>query len=219
MSIEIHPNPNQARDLERGSLENGEDMEQARTDHAETNSQVPDGHTALPPLTMADNNDTFATPSLSYRCHEKGRARKVSCYQRLSTCILQKIGKRRHRRMVPPMYRAHTPVELSSASVPSASVYDVLAQECMEQLYDDAPNGDFGSIGFLSFTRLHHLNLHYFEAELTREMMAITTNGTTDRKQILKVRRLLRHYSELQVWALLEGWKGSLAVVDLTIHR
>jgi hypothetical protein len=219
MSIEIRPNPNQAPDLERGSLENGEDMEQARTDHAETNSQVPVGHTALPPLTMADNNDTFATASLSYSCHEKGRARKVSCYQRLSTCILQKIGKRRHLRMVPPMYRAHTPVELASASVPSASVYDVLAQECMEQLYDDAPNGDFGSIGFLSFTRLHHLNLHYFEAELTREMMAITTNGTTDRKQILKVRRLLRHYSELQVWALLEGWKGSLAVVDLTIHR
>jgi hypothetical protein len=194
MSIEGDPNPNQAPDLERGSPENGEDMEQKWTEHAETDSQDPDGQDAPPPLPTVDKNDTFATASLPYSCHEKGRASKVSYYQGLSTYILQKIGKRKKRRMVHPMYRKHRLVNL-----PKASVYDILAQECMEQLYDDAPNGNFGSIGFLSFTRLHHLNLHYFEAELTREMTEITAKKTTDRKQILKVRRLLRHYSEFQV--------------------
>jgi hypothetical protein len=213
MSIEVDPNPNQAPDLERGSPEDGEDIEQTWTEHSETVSKDPDGQPASPPVPMADKNDTFANTSLPYSCHEKGRASEVSYYQGLSTYILQKIGKRKQRRMVHPMYRKHTLVNL-----PRASVYEILAQECMEQLYDDTPNGDFGTIGFLSFTRLHHLNLHYFEAELTREMTQITARKSTDRKQILKVRRLLRHYSESQVRHC-GRLESSLALADLTVDR
>lgn len=191
MNIEVHPNPNQAPDLERGSPENAERVEQGSRQHSKTASRDPDGDAGSRPEQMVDKHDAFANAKLPYTCHEKGRAPKVSSYQGLSTYILKKIGKHKQRRLVHPMYRKHPPVNL-----PRASVYDILAQECMEQLYDDAPDGNFGTIGFLSFTRLHHLNLHYFEAELTREMTEIAARKTTDRKQILKVRRLLRHYSE-----------------------
>ncbi|KIW90280.1 uncharacterized protein Z519_08924 [Cladophialophora bantiana CBS 173.52] len=66
----------------------------------------------------------------------------------------------------------------------------------MEQLYDDAPDNKFGAIGFLSFARLHHLNLHYFEVELARELKDLKTQGNTGETQIMKIRKLLREYNE-----------------------
>ena len=205
MSLEVHPNLNEARDLERGGAENGEPVDQMSTQLHQTASPAPGQHPAPPSRSTTDKNDTFTAPKLSYSCHKKSHTSKVSCYQALSTRILKRIGTHKQRRLVPPMYREHPPVNTSR----DISVYDILAQECMEQLFDDAPDGNFGTIGFLSFTRLHHLNLHYFEAELTREMIGIAEK-ITNRKQILKIRNLLRDYCEFQETALWRPGKHSL---------
>lgn len=190
MAIDVLPNLNQAPDLEEGRLEPGGRIEQMSWQNSHTSSPVADGDSMSRPGQMNGQDDDFARIKLSYSCHEKSRSSIPSSYQRLSTFVLKKIGKRKQRRLVHPMYRKHTPIDL-----PGASIYDILAHECPESLSDDAPDGKFGAIGFLSFTRLHHLSLHYFEVELTRELIGIT-GKTTDRKQILKVRRLLRDYSE-----------------------
>ena len=191
MAIDVHPNLNQVPDLERGCPELTERIEQISLQNSHTGSQVADGDIISRPGQMVDQDDDFARTKLHYSCHEKSRSSKPTFYQGLSTFILQKIGKRKQRRLVHPMYRKHTPIDLHGASI-----YNILAHECMESLSDDAPDGKFGAVGFLSFTRLHHLNLHYFEVELTRELIKIT-GKTTNKMQILKLRRLLRDYSEL----------------------
>ena len=95
------------------------------------------------------------------------------------------------------MYRNH---EATAKKDFPGSLYEILSNECMEQLYDDNTDGDFGEIGFLSFSRLHHMNLHYLEVELAAELADIVSkrdSGGTSRRQMLRVRKKLREYSRL----------------------
>jgi hypothetical protein len=75
------------------------------------------------------------------------------------------------------------------------NLFTILANECTEQLYDDNVDGKFGSIGVLAFSRLHHMNLHFFEAELAAELASIGERKDTDRRQMGRIRTLLRGYS------------------------
>lgn len=95
-----------------------------------------------------------------------------------------------NRRLVPPMRREHQRKQMKG------TVLEMLANECMEQLYDDSPDGKFGHIGLLSFTRLHHLSLHYFEVELSTELEIIVNTKNTDEAQIFKIRKMLHEYSK-----------------------
>jgi len=92
--------------------------------------------------------------------------------------------------MVAPIPRTHIPVKY-----PGEGLF-VIAKECMEQLYDDNTDGKFGTVDFLSFNRLHHLNLHYFEFELATELEKVVKEDAEPTcEDVLQVRKLLREYS------------------------
>ncbi|KAG8353993.1 hypothetical protein FVEN_g8252 [Fusarium venenatum] len=89
------------------------------------------------------------------------------------------------------MYRSHNTFAAQNVE---GNLFKILAQECMEQIYDDNPDAKFGSVAVLSFARLHHINLHYFEVELAADLADIVDKGTTTRKQLLEIRTRLRDY-------------------------
>src|SRR5690606_33331846 len=97
--------------------------------------------------------------------------------------LVAKLGRYYRVRLTPPEYRNHD--EIAAKGV-RGGLITVLAQECMEQLYDDNPDAKFGSIAVLSFSRLHHINLHYLEAELAAELARVVDRKSTTREQLLR---------------------------------
>jgi hypothetical protein len=74
-------------------------------------------------------------------------------------------------------------------------VYKLLAHEALNHEHLESISQDKFGMRVLLFSRLHHLNLHYFEVELAAE----TTNlkaGACDREQILRIRALLKDNGE-----------------------
>lgn len=136
--------------------------------------------------------DACESGSYTYECHAKspGEDEKHPRYKRALLNLTNLFGRFHKLNLVPPMGRQH------KKTLRSGDLFEVLANECMEQLYDDNTEGGFGEVGFLSFSRLHHMNLHYFEAELAAEMEDIVGKKNTDRQQMIRVRRRLREYSE-----------------------
>ena len=125
----------------------------------------------------------------TYNCHKKSISKPAKT---ISTRLTGRFGRyMRHRRMTPATLRGHNGIAAQS------NLFTILAQECMEQLYDDNFEGKFGAVHVLEFSRLHHMNLHYFEAELAAELASIAEKKTTDRKQMLKIRKTLRGYGKL----------------------
>jgi hypothetical protein len=135
---------------------------------------------------------TCERASYQYTCHKKSQASKTRL-QTLKHKVTAKFGSTRGLRLTPPMYRKHENIAIEELN---GNLFKVLANECMEQLYDDNPNAKFGSIGVLSFARLHHMNLHYFEADLATELADIVEKGDTNRQQMMRVRKKLREYSK-----------------------
>ncbi|EXJ65626.1 uncharacterized protein A1O5_11153 [Cladophialophora psammophila CBS 110553] len=128
-------------------------------------------------------NSAISAMSSPNRCQTQDpRNLKEDAWANFSICS--------NSRLVWPERRRHKKIE------GKFSQFKLLANECMEQLYDDAPDNKFGAIGFLSFARLHHLNLHYFEVELTRELKDLENEENTGETQIFKIRKLLREYNE-----------------------
>ncbi len=93
--------------------------------------------------------------------------------------------------MTPAKPRKHEGISVEN--IPG-DLFKILANECMEQLYDDNFDGKFGAVHVLAFTRLYHMNLHYFEAELAAEVASIGTKKNTNRKQMLRIRKTLKDY-------------------------
>ena len=125
----------------------------------------------------------------TYNCHKKS---PTNLAKTPITKVTSRFGRHvRHRRMTPAMPRGHKNIAAKS------NLFTILAQECMEQLYDDNFEGKFGDVHVLAFSRLHHMNLHYFEAELAAELASIAEKKTTDREQMLRIRMTLREYSKL----------------------
>lgn len=145
--------------------------------------------------------------NLHYACHEKSH-QKRGCLKRIRYSVAEwfvnRWGAIQGQRLVPPVYRHHPKAK------GSGDIYKILSTECMEQLYDDNVQAKFGTTDFLSFSRLHHLNLHYFEFQLAKELTNVVSsqNGASE-SDILRVRELLRGYSAcffvilLQTFALL----------------
>lgn len=115
--------------------------------------------------------------SYQYSCHQKSKASDTR-YERVKKKFTAQFGRNRGVRLTPPIYRKHEDIARENIA---GNLFKGLANECMEQLYDDNPNGKFGSIGVLSFARLHHMNLHYFEADLAAELAAVIKKKDTGR--------------------------------------
>ncbi|KAH6703239.1 hypothetical protein BKA61DRAFT_680859 [Leptodontidium sp. MPI-SDFR-AT-0119] len=134
----------------------------------------------------------------NYACHkpsEKAKSRFQSVKANAKTGIANVFGHQQGRRFVPPIYRKHKQIT-SSEKGPKASLFKILADECMEQYYDDNFEEKFGTVDVLAFGKLHHMNLHYFEVELAAELADVMDEKTaTDRKQMLRIRKTLREYS------------------------
>ncbi|KAJ9658918.1 hypothetical protein H2201_007568 [Coniosporium apollinis] len=130
--------------------------------------------------------------SYQYSCHRKSKSPDTQ-YERVKRRFTAQFGRNRGVRLTPPMYRKHEDIARENIA---GNFFKVLANECMEQLYDDNPNGKFGSIGVLSFARLHHMNLHYFEADLAAELATVIKKKDTDRRQMMRIRKKLREYSK-----------------------
>ena len=129
----------------------------------------------------------------TYNCHKKSISKPAKT---ISTRLTGSFGRyMRHRRMTPATTRGHNGI--AAQNLQSSNLFTTSAQECMEQLYDDNFEGKFGAIHVLAFSRLIHINLHYFETELAAELASIAEKKTTDREQMLRVRKTLRGCSKL----------------------
>ncbi|KAF2271722.1 uncharacterized protein EI97DRAFT_446390 [Westerdykella ornata] len=136
-----------------------------------------------------------------YTCHEKSKAESTNL-QKIKQAIAAFFGRARKARLTPPMYRYHEDIAVKELE---GKLFKILANECMEQRYDDNVDARFGFVNFLSFGRLHHMNLHYFEVELACELADIVKKKDTDRDQLLRIRTKLRGYS-----AAIEDYKRVL---------
>lgn len=73
-------------------------------------------------------------------------------------------------------------------------VYAFLAHEALNAHSEDSPSQDMDAMGVLVFPRLHHLNLHGYEAELESELHQLCDKETTSKEQLDRLRVLLRNY-------------------------
>jgi hypothetical protein len=146
----------------------------------------------------------YEQKSYKYTCHEKSRSTDTP-FKRAKMKVTTKFGRRFGLRLTSSMYRNHKAIAVTELQ---GDLFKILASECMEQLYDDNPDGKFGSIGVLSFARLHHMNLHYFEADLAAELARIVEKKDTNKRQMMRVRKKLREYGEdvavASVWILIK---------------
>lgn len=134
---------------------------------------------------------TIEKAPYTYTCHKESIPQPA---RTIHTKLTSKFGRHfRGRRMTPAKPRGHN--DISAKNVPG-DLFKILANECMEQLYDDNFDGKFGAVHVLAFSRLHHMNLHYFEAELAAELASIGEKKNTDREQMLRIRKTLRDYSK-----------------------
>lgn len=76
-------------------------------------------------------------------------------------------------------------------------IYKLLTHEALNIEHLESISQDRFGMRVLLFSRLHHLNLHYFEVELAAEQTNLRA-GPCDREQILRIRALLKEYGKSQ---------------------
>lgn len=178
-------------DLEAGT---GTVVEVNRSEEADTRRVLIDQDSSQPDQRQQDidQHPSNAAPETHPRCHEKSTGDSANPKDWEEKSLVRFWSWRRGQRLVPPRCRHHTPVIYTEGS----DVFSILRKECMEQLYDDNIHGNFGTVDFLSFNRLHHFNLHYFETELATKLVDVVDGEVKTEDGIVKIRKLLRGYSQ-----------------------